>query len=536
MCRRSLVAAVLGAVVVVLAAAGPASAESQPSWLGTTHWTDYFEPKGLGDGRPDAIAYSPDGRDVIAVRASDETSSRVRVVVVRQSSRTGRLTRLEGERGCLALPAAEGCRSLPPMPRGITQVVASPDGRAVHVVGEGVVTLARDPESGGLAPLPGGGCLPTGARGCGGPGLATRLVQPTAARAVAMAGGRLVALGALADGSLAPSPTPGACLSDLPSPGCVAGLVPGWSGQALVASGDGRDVYAASAMTGTLVVLHARFTADGRLVEASPAVTVPDACRVLDGDGPGEFEDCVPVAALMAPDGRDVYVTSARHRLIADDDERRSTLLRRDGATGRLTRAACADDGDCPALHPPVAMSPDGDQLYATTYEVVSEAPREGAFVRTYARDADTGRLARKTGRDTGRDTSLVIADGDVPPRELRASPTGRWLTTDSLEVLLRRESRPPRIFVRNLPEGCARRSVRLRISVAGRDAKRATRVSAFEVFGFDRGPDLAARRTRARAFHIRVPRRADSTVEVYVEAPGKARNDISATRTFRFC
>ena len=117
---------------------------------------------------PDAAVFSADGRFAYTAALGELFSYR------RWSD--GRLRRLRGADGCLGgtfWHRASGCR----LTFGITcaaSIAISPDGQNVYAAGEcsqpgGIVSLARDPDTGALHPLPGRwGCIhwPRGSRHC----------------------------------------------------------------------------------------------------------------------------------------------------------------------------------------------------------------------------------------------------------------------------------------------------------------------------------------------------------------------------------
>lgn len=516
-------AALLPALAPTVADAAPA----QPSWLGTTSWTTYADQATVG-GRPTAVAYAPDGATAYEVRA---TADGARLVVLRQSATTGELTRVPGLPGCFSFPVSSGCTALPATPSAITDVVVDPDGGAVRLVGQGVMTLQRDRATGALTvPVPGAhGCLPSaGAAVCGAAGEPLRLRLAGGGRALALSPTRLLSLTVdPADRGLTPVAGPAGCLSAGPSEGCTPARGTGWSDD-LAIGPDGRDAYAVGARTGTLTVLRARIGADGALTQPGGAAGLPlerpGTCAV------GADDPCVPVTAILPRDGGHLYLTSPRAEDASRDTDRGDVLTR--SATGDLTPAPCTTAAACPTLHGPATASVDGRQIYSTYRRTVSEAPRDGQFIQTWARDADSGRL---TGRGSG--TLLAIADGDAPYTQLVAGPTGRWLLTNSLEVLRRADTKPPTVTVRGIPGRCARGPVTVRITVTGaRDPRRKVQASAYEEIGYDRGPDVAARSAKAARLTLRIPRRRGTELTLAVDVPGRLRNDVRVERAVRFC
>jgi DNA-binding beta-propeller fold protein YncE len=115
---------------------------------------------------PVDLAISPDGRSVFTASSSSDG-----IAALRRNRTTGALTQSPGRAGCISQgPRPRRCVA----GRGLDEVwgvAASPDGRNVYAVSSKVNTLgamARDPESGALAQLPGRlGCfIRAGGFGC----------------------------------------------------------------------------------------------------------------------------------------------------------------------------------------------------------------------------------------------------------------------------------------------------------------------------------------------------------------------------------
>lgn len=203
-----------------------------------------------GISAPEEVAVSPDSRHVIVAGSRSNA-----VAVLHQG--TGGLSQAEGEAGCIATGAAEGCASGRVL-RGPVDLAVTADGREVYVassISDGLAVLHRDRATGALTQSPGkAGCISQG----GG-------------------GGRCAA---------------GRALDEV------------WG---VAVSPDGRNVYAVSAKVNTLAAL-ARDESSGRLAQLPGRY----GCFIRAGgfgcpEGRGLT---VAVAVTVSPDGRNVYAAS----------------------------------------------------------------------------------------------------------------------------------------------------------------------------------------------------------------------------------
>jgi 6-phosphogluconolactonase (cycloisomerase 2 family) len=254
-----------------------------------------------------ALAISPDGRYVYAVSGglgAGEDS----IVTLERDPASGGLRPLAGQGGCVESLPGRGCRALPGL-EGASAIVISPDGRFVYVASQlsgAVRAFARDRRTGALTPLYGrGGCISSGGQLAFGD-------APCGVHASALAGARSLAL-----------------------------------------SPDGRELYVAAFAPGAVAVLD-RNPASGRLaptvggcLEALPDAACPSGAPFLRG----------AAAVSVAASGRAVYVASEGANSLVE--------LSRDPGDGALTLAAggptTVDTLNAPAA---LALSPGGQDVY----------------------------------------------------------------------------------------------------------------------------------------------------------------------------
>ena len=266
------------------------------------------------------------------------------VVVMRRNPSTGALTQPKGAAGCVAPSAKSGCavgRALD----GPDVVTVSPDGDNVYVgsfLGNAVVTFDRGSTGG--------------------------LTQP-------------------ADTS--------GCLTNTATSGCATGLALS-APEGMAVSGDGANVYVASAASNAVVVL-ARDASSGALTQATDGTgCVSNAA--LTGCTTGTQLGGANAVAVSADDD-DVYVTSLTSNSL--------TSFTRTAGTGVLTQktgtSACAVNVlaiGCSLARALVApegltVSPDGANVYAAGF-------RPGAL-DSFNRDTGSGAVIQKAARAGAR-------------------------------------------------------------------------------------------------------------------------------------
>jgi DNA-binding beta-propeller fold protein YncE len=323
-------------------------------------------------GGPVAIAISPDGRSVYVAAAGSDALS-----VFARDRRTGALRQLGGAAGCLSQRPGAGCGPARALNEP-TSVAVSPDGARVYVTGRrfpsavAIFTRARD----GTLSQPAGtaGCVSH--RGGSGCALGRAISSPEEvavtpdSRHVLVAGMRSRAVAVLTAGpnGLAQAADADGCISLGGRDGCASGralLGP----VDLAVSPDGRYVYAASSVADAVAVLH--------IDRTTGALTQPRGRRGCLGQGTGARR-CAPGRALdepwgiaMSPDGRNVYVVSAKINTLAVAARNRETggLSQLSGRLGCFIRAGGfgCPEGRGLTVAVAVAVSPDGRNVYVAS-------------------------------------------------------------------------------------------------------------------------------------------------------------------------
>jgi DNA-binding beta-propeller fold protein YncE len=325
-------------------------------------------------GGPTSIAVSPDGRNVYVVSAGSDAIS-----VFARGGRSGVLTQLPGESGCVSQRPGGGCAAGRVLNEP-TSVAVSPDGTHVYVAGRrfpsGVAIFARAAD--GSLTQPGGaaGCVTHhGGSDCA---VARALSSPEEvvvspdSRFVLVAGMRSNAVSVLAQGPAGLSQAAGAagCIANGGADGCAPGR--GLAGPVdLAVTRDGRSVYTASSV-GDAVAILSRNRTTGVLTQTAGR----NGC-ISQGGGGGR---CIRGRALdevwgvaVSPDGLNVYAVSARVNMLGAMARNRST-----GLLSQLPgRHACfirghggllgCREGRGLTIAVAVTVSPDGRNVYATS-------------------------------------------------------------------------------------------------------------------------------------------------------------------------
>ncbi len=257
----------------------------------------------------DALAISPDGRNLYAVSYGLEPGTDS-VVTLQRDPRSGGLRPLPGRRGCVQSLPGSDCRGLAGL-EGASAITISRDGRFVYVASElsgAVRVFLRNRSTGALTPRFGrGGCISSGNGAAGD--------VPCSVRVPQLAGARSIAL-----------------------------------------SPDGRELYVAAFDPGAVVVLR-RNPVKGTLAALPPNCLQAAA----DASCPTGLPFLHGAAALaMVPDGSVLYVVSEGGNSLVE--------LLRNPIDGALTPASETPTAVDPLSGPVgLALSPGGQSIYVAS-------------------------------------------------------------------------------------------------------------------------------------------------------------------------
>lgn len=344
-----------------------------------------------------AIALSPDGRNVYV--ASSRSNA---IAIFKRDAKRGTLSQRAGAAGCIAIAGRRGCAEAVGLDHP-NSVAVSPDGKNVYAtaVGSDAVTVfSRNPGTGALTQATdGSGCVANAAT----TGCTTGRALDGADVVTVSPDGNNVYVGAFFGNAVATfnrDPATGAltqpadatgCLTDAATDGCTTGLALA-APEGMAISGDGANVYVATATSNALLVLD-RDPSTGALTQAADGTgCITDA--PLTGCTTGVWLAGANAVAV-SPADEDVYVTS----LISDA----VTSFSRDTSNGDLTQqsgtAACAiyvvavgcslvRAGSEPEG---IGASPDGASVYSAAFG--------SSAIDVFNRDPDYGSLIQKSGR-----------------------------------------------------------------------------------------------------------------------------------------
>lgn len=317
-----------------------------------------------------AIAVSPDGKNVYVASSKSDA-----IAIFKRNPRTGTLTQPPGTGGCVALKGG-GCATAVGLD-GPNSLAVSPDGLSVYATSRGSNTISvfqRNRSSGALTQLPGAaGCtsglpVPVCASGRALVGPDVVVVSPDGANVyVGSFFGNAVAVFDRdhASGALNQPGDSSGCIAEAIA-GCTLGLALG-APEGMAISGDGANVYVATAVSNAVVVL-TRDQATGTLTQATDG----SGCVVnsaLTGCTTGVQLSGANAVAFNP--GGDVYVTSLFSNSVTSFS-RSSTggLTQKKGTLGCLVylRATGCSFGRALVAPEGLAISPDGANVYVASF------------------------------------------------------------------------------------------------------------------------------------------------------------------------
>jgi DNA-binding beta-propeller fold protein YncE len=327
----------------------------------------------IGLNEPNSIAISPDGRSVYATSRAGNS-----VTAFARNPKTGALKQLP--------PPLAGCISGAPLPgcaAGVgllapDVVVVSPDGNNVYVgsfFGNSVAAFSRNPTNGALAQLSGNAaCIAEETVGCA-TGIALKSVEGLA---ISGDGATVYAATALSNAAvtLQRNPTTGAlaqasdgsgCIVDSALTGCMLGRELSGA-NAVAVSDDDDDVYLISLFANS-VTTFTRTASSGLLTQKEGTA----GCLIYLRSAGCSFGRALiaPEGLALSPNGKNVYVAAFKTGAIAVLDRGNSgAVAQKPGAAGCLARSlpGCTAGRALKGVSS-IALSPDGRNLYSTSFE-----------------------------------------------------------------------------------------------------------------------------------------------------------------------
>lgn len=343
-----------------------------------------------------AIALSPQGEHVYVASSKSDA-----IAIFTRNRRHGTLSQQKGVRGCISARGSRGCATAFGLD-GPNSIAISPNGRSAYATSRGsssITAFRRNKTTGALRQLPAGaGCiadlpLPRCEAGRALSGADVVTVSPD---------GRNVYVGSFFGNAVAvfsrnrstgaltqPADTTG-CITEAPTSGCATGLALS-SPEGMAISGDGENVFVATAVSNALLIL-ARDPSTGALTQATDGGGCIVAGPLAGCTTGSELSGANAVA--VSPDDGNVYVTS----LISSSVTSFTHSVPPGGLTQFSGRSGCVEwlgaAGCSPGrgLRAPegVAVSPDGTNVYAAAYS-------SGA-IAVLNRSGYTGAVIQKSG------------------------------------------------------------------------------------------------------------------------------------------
>jgi DNA-binding beta-propeller fold protein YncE len=377
-----------------------------------------------------AIAVSPDGKNVYVAASKSDA-----IAIFKRNARTGTLAQPPGTGGCVAVKGG-GCATAVGLD-GPNSVAVSPDGLNVYATSRGSNTISvfhRNSSSGALTQLPGAaGCtsglpVPVCASGRALVGPDVVVVSPDGANVyVGSFFGNAVAVFDRdhASGALTQPGDSTGCIAEAIT-GCTLGLALG-APEGMAVSGDGANVYVATALSNAVVVL-GRDQTTGTLTQA----TTGSGCianAALTGCTTGVQLSGANAVAFNP--GGDVYVTSLFSNSVTSFGRSSSGgLTQKKGTFGCLVylRATGCSFGRALVAPEGLAISPDAANVYVAAFNT-------GA-IDVLERSKKSGTVNQMPGRAGCLAPHSV--PGCTPARALRGvssialSPDGHYLYSTS--------------------------------------------------------------------------------------------------------
>jgi DNA-binding beta-propeller fold protein YncE len=320
-----------------------------------------------------AIAVSPDGGNVYVASSSSDA-----IAIFSRNRKTGALAQGAGTIACVSAQGAGNCAPAIGLDEP-NSIAISPNGKSLYATsraGNSVTAFNRNRKTGGLRQLPPTfpGCI----SGAPIPGCGTGLALLAPDVVVVSPDGNNVYVGSFFGNSVASfarNPETGALAQLAGTAGCIAEETAGCakgialkSVEGLAASGDGDNVYAATALSNAVVTL-VRDPATGALAQASDGsgciVDAELAGCTVGRELPGAN------AVAVSPDGDGVYVTSLFSDSVTSFNRSGSgNLTQREGTAGCLIflRSAGCSFGRGMKAPEGLAISPDGKSAYVASF------------------------------------------------------------------------------------------------------------------------------------------------------------------------
>jgi len=391
---------------------------------------------------PEGVAVSPDGRDVYVA------SFYAGLAAFDRDAATGALDQQDGAAACFTDPwTSDECTAGRALD-GAIDVAVSPDGQNVYVAAardDALAVFDRDPESGALIQKAGSaGCVwrrATSESCAGGNGLrsASQVTVSPDGNSVYVAASYDSSVATFsrdqATGVLSQEPGSAGCIlspvdpHDLDAP-CAPARAVGGPG-AVAISPDGKSAYIPARGSNAVAVFD-RDPASGALNQKTGTAgcisETGSSGTCIDGVGLSS-----PSAALVSPDGENVYVAAGDTVAVFDRDQATGALTQKAGSGACISQsnqvAPCAAATGGLGLAARLATTADGRNIYVAS--VGSNA------VAVLDRDLDTGVLSQRPGSaaciaGNAKDPACAEGVGLVEPRAVAVSPDGQNVYTAS--------------------------------------------------------------------------------------------------------